>query len=259
MPRARELRRRAGRESLAHRREQGHGRGRGACDAAGRARPGEGLAGRGGARGGGRGGLARARPGAGELTGARPGARECGEGAGGLAGARDGKGAAGRAEAARWPGRRGARARVGTRATREEKKKRKKERGGGGREKREGEGKTHLRGSKFRRSRLQTLGHHGEREVGEGGCCAGNPNERGRRGGGAWGGVGRQGRAGPGRTRPGWAGLGWVGLGRATSRIETYDTYDPQTASNRESKFETERDEHATSNKEMRFGLMQHP
>ena len=72
--------------------------------------------------------------------------------------------------------------------------------------------------------------------------------------GGVWGARGAQGRVGPGR-----AGLGWVGLGRATSRIETYDTHDPQTGSNRESKSETERDEHATSNKEMRFGMMQHP
>ena len=73
------------------------------------------------------------------------------------------------------------------------------------------------------------------------------------------GGVGRQGRARPGQAGPGRAGLGWVGLGRATSRIETYDTHDPQTGSNRESKFETERNEHATSNKEMRFGMMQYP
>jgi hypothetical protein len=93
--------------------------------------------------------------------------------------------------------------------------------------------------------RLQNLGHHGEREVeeGEGGSCAGNPNERGRGGGGpGGGGQGRQGRA-----------------GRATSRIETHDTHDPQKGSNRESKSETKRDEHATSNKEMRFGMMQHP
>jgi hypothetical protein len=61
-------------------------------------------------------------------------------------------------------------------------------------------------------------------------------------------------RAGPGRTGP-----SWVGLGRATSRIGTYDTHDPQTGSNRESKSETERDKHATSNKEMCFGMMQHP
>jgi hypothetical protein len=61
--------------------------------------------------------------------------------------------------------------------------------------------------------------------------------------GGAWGGgQGRQGRA-----------------DRATSRIETHDTHDPQTGSNRESKSETERDEHATSDKEMRFSMMQHP
>jgi hypothetical protein len=64
-------------------------------------------------------------------------------------------------------------------------------------------------------------------------------------------------RAGPGR--PGRAGLGWAGLGWATSWIETHDTHDPQMGSNRESKSETERDEHATSNKEMRFGMMQHP
>jgi hypothetical protein len=68
---------------------------------------------------------------------------------------------------------------------------------------------------------------------------------------GAHGGCGAPGarRAGPGQAR--WGG---VGLGRATSRIETYDTHDPQTGSNRESKSETERDEHATSNKEIRDG-----
>jgi hypothetical protein len=52
-----------------------------------------------------------------------------------------------------------------------------KKKGGGGREREgKGRGKTHLWGSKFQRSRLQTLGHHGgEREVeeGEGGYCAG--------------------------------------------------------------------------------------
>jgi hypothetical protein len=61
-------------------------------------------------------------------------------------------------------------------------------------------------------------------------------------------------RAGPGQTGPGWVGLGW-----ATSRIETRDTHDHQTELNREPKSETERDEHATSDKEMRFGMMQHP
>jgi hypothetical protein len=59
-------------------------------------------------------------------------------------------------------------------------------------------------------------------------------------------------RAGPGRP-------GWAGLGRATSWIETHDKHGPQTGSNRELKSETERDEHATSNKEMCFGMMQHP
>jgi hypothetical protein len=37
-------------------------------------------------------------------------------------------------------------------------------RGGGGEREGKGRGKTHLWGSKLRRSRLQTLGHHGERE-----------------------------------------------------------------------------------------------
>jgi hypothetical protein len=63
----------------------------------------------------------------------------------------------------------------------------------------------------------------------------------------------------PGARGPGWAGLGWAGLGRATSRIETHDTHDHQTDSKREPKTETERDEHATSDKEMCFGMMQHP
>jgi hypothetical protein len=85
-------------------------------------------------------------------------------------------------------------------------------------------------------------------QEGEGGCCTGNPNERGRRGGGAWGGgVGRRGRAGR------------AGPGRATSRIKAHDTHDSQTGSNRESKAETEQDEHATSDKKMCFGMMQHP
>jgi hypothetical protein len=73
---------------------------------------------------------------------------------------------------------------------------------------------------------------------------------------GAHGGVWAPGArsAGLGRTGP-----GWVGLGRATSRVETHDTHDHQTNSNREPKNETERDEHATSDKEMCFGMMQHP
>jgi hypothetical protein len=66
------------------------------------------------------------------------------------------------------------------------------------------------------------------------------------------GGVGRRGRTGR-------AGPGWAGLGRATSWIETHDTHDYQTDSNHEPKTETERDEHATSDKEMCFGMMQHP
>jgi hypothetical protein len=67
-------------------------------------------------------------------------------------------------------------------------------------------------------------------------------------------GVGRGARAGPG-----WTGLGWAGLGLATLRIKTHDTHDHQTELNREPKSETERDEHATSDKETCFGMMQHP
>jgi hypothetical protein len=94
-------------------------------------------------------------------------------------------------------------------------------------------------------------------EEGEGGCCAGDPNERQRGGGGAWEGGGARGRgepdqAGPSRTRP-----GRDGLGRAASQIETHNTHD--TGSNRELKTETERDEHAISDKEMCVGMMQHP
>jgi hypothetical protein len=75
-------------------------------------------------------------------------------------------------------------------------------------------------------------------EEGEGGCCAGDPNERERErgGGGAWEGGGAR--------------------GRAASQIETHNTHD--TGSNREPKTETERDEHAISDKEMCVGMMQH-
>jgi hypothetical protein len=73
---------------------------------------------------------------------------------------------------------------------------------------RERRGGSSPRGPNSGDCRLQTLGHHGEREVGEGegGCYAGNPNERGRGGGGgAWGGGWGAGGAlaGLGRTGPG--------------------------------------------------------
>jgi hypothetical protein len=68
---------------------------------------------------------------------------------------------------------------------------------------------------------------------------------------GARGRVGAPG-AGAGRTGPGRA-----GLGRAASQIETHNTHD--TGSNRKPKTETERDEHAISDKEMCVGMMQHP
>jgi hypothetical protein len=92
-------------------------------------------------------------------------------------------------------------------------------------ERREGEGKTHLRGSKFRRSRLQTLGHHGERERGgrwRGRLLRGRNQMRQMdqgEGGGAR--MGRAGGAWGARAGPGRAGSGW-----ATSQIETHDTHD---------------------------------
>jgi hypothetical protein len=71
--------------------------------------------------------------------------------------------------------------------------------------------------------------------------------ERERRG--AHGGFGR--RGGPGRTR-----LGWAGPLRGS---KTHDERDHKTDLNREPKSGTERDEHTTSDKEMCFGMMQHP
>jgi hypothetical protein len=71
---------------------------------------------------------------------------------------------------------------------------------------------------------------------------------------GAHGGVGRRGRAG--RAGPGWAGLGWPGPLRG-SKPTTRTTIKQTPIANR--KTETERDEHATSDKEMSFGMMQHP
>jgi hypothetical protein len=60
------------------------------------------------------------------------------------------------------------------------------------------------------------------------------------------------------RVGPGRAGMGW-----ATSRIETHDTHDPNRDArhgpNHEPKIETVRDDHAISDKEMCFGMMQHP
>jgi hypothetical protein len=76
----------------------------------------------------------------------------------------------------------------------------------------------------------------------------------GERRGGRMGGFGRQGRAGrggPGRTR-----LGWAGPLRGS---KTHDERDHKTDLNREPKSGTERDEHTTSDKEMCFGMMQHP
>jgi hypothetical protein len=111
-----------------------------------------------------------------------------------------------RAEAAARPG-------LGTRAGREaawgkKKGRRRRERKGEGKE------KTHLRGSKLRRSELQTLGHHGERErwKKEREVTAreksNEPNGSGE--GGPWGRAGAPGARGPGQARPGRAGLGHI-------------------------------------------------
>jgi hypothetical protein len=70
--------------------------------------------------------------------------------------------------------------------------------------------------------------------------------------GGAWGGCGRQGRA-----RPGRAGLSRFADRKPTTRTTQSETHD--TGSNREPKTETERNEHAISDKEMCVGMMQHP
>jgi hypothetical protein len=62
-------------------------------------------------------------------------------------------------------------------------------------------------------------------------------------------------RAGPGRVGLDWAGPlhGSKPMTR-TTQSETHDT-----GSNREPRTETERDEHAISDKEMCVGMMQHP
>jgi hypothetical protein len=93
-------------------------------------------------------------------------------------------------------------------------------RGRAGKKKGEGEGKRErggelTSGSKSGDHRLQNLGHHGEREMGErGGCYAGELNE-GKRDKGR----GRAHREGQG-ARGARAELGWVGLGWATLRVK---------------------------------------
>jgi hypothetical protein len=69
------------------------------------------------------------------------------------------------------------------------------------------------------------------------------------------GGLGARGaQAGAGRA--GWAGLGWAGPLRGS---KTNDERDHYTELKREPKSGTERDEHSSSDKEMCFGMMQHP
>jgi hypothetical protein len=57
------------------------------------------------------------------------------------------------------------------------------------------------------------------------------------------------------------AGLGWVGPGHFADRNPRHARPKPRrtTRPNREPKTETERDNHAISDKEMCFGMMQHP
>jgi hypothetical protein len=85
----------------------------------------------------------------------------------------------------------------------------------------------------------------GEEEGGRMGRWAGAPGARG------------PDRAGPGQAGLGWAGLGWVGPGHFADRNPRHAR--PLKEINRQPKSETERDEHVTSDKEMRFGMMQHP
>jgi hypothetical protein len=105
--------------------------------------------------------------------------------------------------------------------------------------------------------RLQTLGHHGEREVGEGegGCCAGNPNERGRGGGGAHGeGGGALGARGPDWAEPSRAGSHRGSKPRGTHNHRLEDRF-----ANRSPKWgETNTQLNTASDKEMCFGMMQH-
>jgi hypothetical protein len=67
------------------------------------------------------------------------------------------------------------------------------------------------------------------------------------------GGVGARGAQD--RARLGWAGP--LRGSKPTTRTTQSETHD--TGFNRERKTETERDEHAISDKEMCFGMMQHP
>jgi hypothetical protein len=77
--------------------------------------------------------------------------------------------------------------------------------------------------------------------------------DQGERGGARMGRAGAPGARGPDRTR---AGLGWAGPHRR-SKPTTRTTTKWNPIANRKS--ETERDEHTTSEKEMCFGMMQHP
>jgi hypothetical protein len=68
--------------------------------------------------------------------------------------------------------------------------------------------------------------------------------------------MGRAGGARGARAGPGWARLGQAKTLRG-SKPTTHTTTKRNPIANQKS--ETERDEHATSDKEMCFGMMQHP
>jgi hypothetical protein len=68
---------------------------------------------------------------------------------------------------------------------------------------------------------------------------------------------GASGARGPDWAGPGRAGLDWVGSGHFADRNPRHAR--PLKEINRQPKSETKRDEHATSDKEVRFGMLQHP
>jgi hypothetical protein len=70
-------------------------------------------------------------------------------------------------------------------------------------------------------------------------------------------GGGAPGARGPDWAGPGRAGLDWVGPSHFADRNPRHTR--PLKEINLQPKSETERDEHATSDKEVRFGMMQHP
>jgi hypothetical protein len=204
-----------------------------------------GHGGGGGHAGGGRGPSGRGSPSGRGLAGGR--ARATGEGLAG--GARDGEGAA-RGEGARaGEGRARCRGHAG----------RKKGWGTEG-ERGRGRGEAHLGDPNSGDHRLQTLGHHGERERGgrgRGRLLRGRNQMRQMDQGEGGALIGRAGGTGGA-----WAGLGQAEPGWAKPRIQTHDTHDHQwkPITNRNPKRnETNTRLTTTSDKEICFSMMQHP